>query len=130
MTIHLLRAAAVVACVSAAVGGGVPLASAQGDPVLGSPLAGSSMGFGEVRPAVISPGSMCGNLVHQIVWDSWGGPVASGSGSWCQSAGDLDRGEPVESVSLTASDLGQCHGMVAYRSLRYDGREPINVCFG
>lgn len=128
MKIQLLRTAAVAACVSAAVAGGLPSASAQGNPVLGSPIDGSSMGFGEVRPAVVSPGGMCGNLVHKIVWDSWGGPVASGSGVWCQSAGEA--GGPVTSASLTASDLGPCHGTVAYRSLQYDDREPMSVCYG
>lgn len=128
MKIQLLRAAAAAACLSGALTGGLPSATAQGEPVLGSPLDGSSMGFGDARPAVISPGSMCGNLVHDIVWDGWGGPVARGSGVWCQSAGEV--GEPVRPVRLTASDLGPCHGTVAYRSLQYGDAEPMSVCYG
>lgn len=127
MRVHLLRATTAAACLSVALAAS-PLASAQGEPVLGSPIDGSSMGYGVARPAVVSPGGMCGNLVSDIVWDGWGGPVARGAGLWCQSAGE--SGEPVKSVSLTASNLGPCHGTVAYRSLQYDDNEPMSVCYG
>ncbi|BCI55989.1 hypothetical protein NIIDNTM18_52670 [Mycolicibacterium litorale] len=130
MRIQLLRTAAVTACLSAAVAAGLPSASAQGEPVLGTPMDQYSEGFGTVKPAMITQNSLCANLVHNIVWDSWGGPVAHGAGVQCQSAGAASRGEPAQPVSLTASDLGPCGGTLAYRTLQYDSNEPFPICRG
>lgn len=79
---------------------------------------------------MITQNSMCAKVVHDIVWDSWGGPVAQGAGVQCQSAGAASRGEPAEPVSLTASDLGPCGGTLAYRTLQYDSNEPFPICRG
>ena len=105
-------------------------AAADSGPVLGQPMDTYSVGFGEARPAQLSQNSMCGNTITGISWSSWGGPTAQGAGLWCQSAGAVSRGEAPKPVSLTASDLGSCNGVLAYRTLRYDSGETIPVCLG
>ena len=87
------------------------------------------MGFGKVAPAYISLSSLCANTVTKITWKGWGGPVATGRGIACQSAGALDRGEPERTVTFVASNLGTCGGKPAYRTLTRDG-EPLNSLGG
>ena len=98
--------------------------------VLGKPMDTYSLGFGEERPAQLSQNSMCGNTITDISWNSWGGPMAQGAGIWCQSAGAISRGEALKSVTITASDIGLCNGVLAYRVLGYDSGEAISICRG
>ena len=96
--------------------------------VLGGPTDQYSVGFGTARPNGISTNSLCGNTINDISWDSWGGPVARGSGTLCQSSGAASRGEPRQQVSLTASDIGDCQGKQAYRKLQWDSGAPQPIC--
>ncbi|MCG7592742.1 hypothetical protein [Mycobacterium sp. PSTR-4-N] len=113
---------------AAAVPWGLPSASASGLVVLGAPSDQYSVGFGTSRPATLSLNSLCANTITDIAWDSWGGQVAHATGTWCQSAGAISRGEPVRQVSLTATGLGLCQGRLGYRSLQYDSDAPMSIC--
>lgn len=98
--------------------------------VLGAPSDQYSVGYGSARPATISTNSLCGNTITDVVWESWGDDVARGSGTWCQSAGAQSRGEPLQHVALTATDVGNCGGQLAYRALQFDAAQPTSICQG
>lgn len=98
------------------------------DVVLGAPSDQYSVGYGTPRPNGISTNSLCGNTINDISWESWGGPVAQGSGTWCQNSGAQSRGEPPRPVQLTASDIGECQGKIAYRTLQFDDQPPTPMC--
>ncbi|MEW5808607.1 MAG: hypothetical protein AB1925_04060 [Actinomycetota bacterium] len=117
-----------LAVASSAAPWGVPSASANGLVVLGASSDQYSVGFGTSRPATLSLNSLCANTITDITWNSWGGAVAHATGTWCQSAGAVSRGEPVRRVSLTATGLGLCQGRIGYRSLQYDAQAPTSIC--
>ncbi|MEO9326977.1 hypothetical protein [Gordonia aurantiaca] len=83
------------------------------------------MGYGTARPSQLSLNSLCANTIVKVTWSSWGGPQAEGRGVMCAYAGDPDTGG---AVRLTAGDLGDCHGRLAYRELWIDGRPGWKVC--
>ncbi len=91
--------------------------------VLGSGQGGGSQGYGTERPPVITLGN-CASAVSKIQWQDWGGPEARGTGLGCVQAGDPPR------YTLVASDLGQCHGVPAYRKLDIGGGGPSSICDG
>lgn len=110
---------------------GAPVAPADhtnSDVVLGAPSDQYSVGYGTPRPTGISTNSLCGNTIDAISWESWGRPVAYGSGTWCQNSGARSRGEPPSPVRLTASDIGECRGKLAYRTLQFDSQPPTSIC--
>jgi len=115
----------VAAATAGALAAGPSPAGAEA--VLGGPSDQYSVGIGTARPNGISTNSLCGNTINDISWDSWGGPVARGSGTLCQSSGAASRGEPRQPVSLTASDIGDCQCQQAYRKLQWDSgaSQPI-----
>lgn len=96
--------------------------------VLGAPSDQYSVGYGTARPNGISTNSLCGNTIDGISWENWGEPVAQGSGTWCQNSGARSRGEPPSPVQLTASDIGECQGKIAYRMLQFDAQPPTSIC--
>jgi hypothetical protein len=84
-------------------------------PVLGEPVAllATGFGWGHVAPcAVYNGGDLLGS-VEGLVWSSWGGPEAVGSGE----AGFLKPGLPLEPIVLVAYDLGICDGILMYQAL-------------
>lgn len=106
----------------------VPAAPVDAEVVLGAPSDQDSVGYGASRPDGISTNSLCGDTITDVSWDSWGGPVAYGSGTWCQNSGSRSRGEPPQRVTLTATDIGECQGKRAYRSLQFDDQPPTSIC--
>lgn len=90
---------------------GAPEAVAEPAVVLGSSVGGNARGYGTERPEVISMGT-CASAISKITWDSWGGPEAHGTGTGCVQMGDAPQ------YALIASDLGPCHGQLAYRKLQ------------
>lgn len=87
-------------------------------------------GFGTVQPDHVTNGGMCASTtISDITWDSWGGETATGTGTECVSAGVIDRGEDYPHPEpLTASDLGDCGGVYAYRALRIGDGTPFSIC--
>jgi hypothetical protein len=122
--------AATLCVVGAIAPFGLPSALADSGVVLGEPMDQYSVGFGSDRPSLLSQNSLCGNTITDVTWVSWGGPTAQGAGTWCQSVGDISRGEAPVPVSITASGIGPCNGAVAYRVLQYDSGEPFSICNG
>lgn len=108
---------------------GLPLPPAPpGEVVLGGPTDQYSGGYGTAQPDSFTTNSLCGNSVYDVTWDSWGGPIAHGWGTLCQNSGAAARGEPLQRVRLTASDIGDCQGKRAYRKLAYDNGDPSPIC--
>ena len=106
-----------------------PIAAADPEPVLGTPFIDGAIGYGTARPEELSQGGTCGgDVILKITWDSWGGPTASGRGVKCLTAGEAAEGQQPERVALTASDLGPCHGKLAYRTLAVGASSPDPVC--
>ena len=113
--------------VGPAAEGQSPEAPAAATVVLGSAakMGGShALGYGTEEPSVISMGS-CANAISRIRWENWGSPVTHGSGEGC-----VQVGEPPW-YALMASDLGMCHGVLAYRALRIgNGGLSHDICDG
>ena len=76
-------------------------------------------GYGEVRPPEISNGgASLSGIVTEIVWDSWGGPTASGTGTTAHVTPESPSpgAAPQERASIVAFELGECDGIFMYRS--------------
>jgi len=94
-------------------------ASSGVDPVLGNKTDSYQVGYGEVRPPEISNGgASLSGIVTDIVWDSWGGPTASGTGTTAHVTPQFPApgSAPQERASIVAFDLGECDGVPMYRS--------------
>ncbi|MGV9795109.1 hypothetical protein [Gordonia sp. NPDC003422] len=79
--------------------------------VLGAATTGNETGYGTAQPSSISLGS-CSNSIDQITWTGWGDQVAFGAGVLCSTRG------PGSPVTMVASDIGMCEGVMAYRKLK------------
>ena len=73
----------------------------------------------------------------KLHWDSWGGPTAEGTGDALYVPGIGADGKN-ERARVIAYDLGNCRGVLAYRSLewyfpahkeRFDPRNGQKICF-
>lgn len=110
-----LRAAA-GAAFSLAMGVGLATqAQAADGPTLGvAHPAGApdASGLGTVRPTLFSIASTGSSTTRDVVWDSWGGPQATGHGVTADGAS-----HPNVPLNLVAFDLGTCDGHPAYRKL-------------
>ncbi|NMO01510.1 hypothetical protein HH308_09830 [Gordonia sp. TBRC 11910] len=91
--------------------------------VLGSAdaMGSTSRGYGSTQPDAITMGS-CANAISRIVWHNWGAPESYGSGLGCVQVGEMPR------YSLVASNVGPCHGVLAYRALAIAGDVARNIC--
>ncbi len=91
--------------------------------VLGSASAmgPAALGYGTEHPDVISMGS-CPNAISHIVWQDWGSPQTHGSGLGCVQYGQPPR------YDLVASNIGTCHGVMAYRSMQISSNSPQDIC--
>ncbi|MFP5020138.1 hypothetical protein [Pseudonocardia phyllosphaerae] len=92
----------------------------KSEPVLGgAPGNPAAQGLGAPRPTYVDLGGASATGVYQnIAWNSWGGPIASGTAVASYSA----PGAPIadakqEQAVVFASDLGVCDGKLAYRTL-------------
>ena len=87
-------------------------------PVLAAPIGRASVGFGTVRPRVVSGGGDPASEIDTITWRSWGGPTARGRGIGCY----VPAGKPIalcvrRPVEVIATRLGSCSGRRAYEDL-------------
>jgi hypothetical protein len=92
------------------------------DPTLGrlaGPLFGGS-GFGQVRPAAFSNGGDPTGSVGSVAWDSWGKPMATGTGisTYVGPNQSVVEGSH-EPVQIVAFDLGDCDGQSMYRKVEW-----------
>ena len=111
-------------------------------PTLGQ-LAGifvGGKGFGEVKASEFYNGGDPTGLVQHIVWKSWGGPKAVGTGVSEYVAPNQDVAEGTEEpTTLVAFDLGTCDGKFMYQAIEwyfpqhgqsFDPNQYENVCTG
>jgi hypothetical protein len=97
-------------------------AAAAGVPTLGQ-LAGDfahGQGFGQVKPSKIFNGGDPTGLVSHVVWSSWGGAQARGTGT----SDYVGPNQPVldgteESATVVAFDLGTCDGKLMYQAVEW-----------
>ena len=97
-------------------------------------------GFGQVKPAKIFNGGDPTGLVTRLIWSSWGGRRAVGTG-----LGDyVGQGQSVASgtqkqVTVIAFHLGTCHGTRMYQAVEwyfpgqgqaFDPTHYENICTG
>jgi hypothetical protein len=95
-------------------------ASAAAVPTLGRPPTGTpgNKGFGKVKPSVIYLGGDPTGLVQHIVWKSWGGSraVGTGTGWYVPPTSDVAGGQH-EQATVVAFNLGTCDGELMYRAV-------------
>jgi len=111
-------------------------------PTLGQ-LAGlyaQGQGFGQVRPAEVFNGGDPTGLISHIIWKSWGGRRAVGTGT----SDYVGPGQSVatgseEHAAIIAFNLGICEGKLMYRAVEwyfpqhaqvFDPHQYENVCIG
>ncbi len=107
---------------------------------LGVVWASSQEGYGEIEPDRIFNGGDPTGLVTDVRWDSWGGDTATGRGvSVWEGAGATVADAPQSEAVVTAFDLGDCNGQLAYRAINwyfpeygqsFDPESYINICTG
>jgi hypothetical protein len=98
----------------------VARAMTQPTPTLGANWSGNGGGFGQVRPTLVSNGGDPTGVVGGITWQSWGGPMATGTGTSDYVApGQTVAGGTQEQVTIVAFDLGQCNGTPAYTAVEW-----------
>src|SRR3954467_8745144 len=73
-------------------------------------------GYGSTRPATIDNGGDPGSVIDSIVWSSWGGADAYGTGR--TSVPQPGSGwYPVTGAQLHATGLGRCGNTIGYREV-------------
>jgi hypothetical protein len=97
-------------------------------------------GFGQVKPARIFNGGDPTGLVTQIVWGSWGGAHADGTGkSEYVGPGQSVATGTEERASIVAFNLGTCDGKPMYQAVEwyfpqhsqaFDPNQYENICTG
>jgi len=91
-------------------------------PTLGR-LAGvfsAGQGFGQVEPSRIFNGGDPTGLVTDVVWKSWGGPTATGTGTSDYVGPDQTVATGTEEpTTVVAFDLGNCAGTLMYRAVEW-----------
>ncbi|QDZ43089.1 hypothetical protein FQV43_07915 [Corynebacterium sp. sy039] len=77
-----------------------------------------STGYGVARPTYTNNGGSSSGIISDIVWDSWGGEIAEGTGmALAQIPGMALAESPFLAHAVVAYDLGMCDGKRAYRRL-------------
>jgi hypothetical protein len=99
-----------------------PPTAAAGVPTLGR-LAGNfarGEGFGQVKPSKIFNGGDPTGLVTGVVWSSWGGAQATGTGTadYVGPNQTVAQGSE-ESATVVAFDLGTCDGKLMYQAVEW-----------
>lgn len=119
-----------------------PAPQAVAVPVLGRPAGvfAHGVGFGQVKPAKVFNGGDPTGLVTHLVWTSWGGSQATGTGV----SDYVGQGQTVASgtqkpVTVVGFNLGRCHGTLMYRAVEwyfpgegqsFDPTHYENICSG
>lgn len=97
---------------------GVPAAPAPPLGVKGAVFEGQ--GFGEVKPSEISRNGDPTSQVTGIVWSTWGGAHAIGTGnSTYVGPNQLTYQGQVEQATVVAFDLGTCDGTYVYQAVEW-----------
>ena len=99
-----------------------PATSPAAIPVLGRPAGvfAHGAGFGQVKPAKIFNGGDPTGLVTHIVWKSWGGTDAIGTGKTDYvGPGQSVAAGTQERATVRAFRLGTCHGKLMYRAVEW-----------
>ena len=134
--LHLLHGSSSAGKSGTTIGTGGPI------PVLGEPTGAFAQGngFGEVKPSLIYSGGSSSESLNHIVWTSWGGAraVGSGLGKYSKSGEKVGTG-PEELATIVAFKLGTCHARMMYRALewffpqhgqRFNPDQYENICSG
>jgi len=97
-------------------------------------------GFGLIKPAEIYNGGDPTGLLNQVVWKSWGGPKAVGTGEsdYVSPTQEVAQGRQ-ESATIVAFNLGTCHGKLMYKAIewyfpqhgqKFNPRQYEDICSG
>jgi hypothetical protein len=90
-----------------------PTTGSPAEPVLGRKAPGTFAGIGEVEPTLIDTGGTADSTVSRVVWSSWGGNEAIGTGWW------QPGGQQGGNVTVVAFNRGMCDGTLMYQSLEW-----------
>ena len=104
---------------------------------IGGEATSDDQGFGLVRPSTVVYG---GVLFANVVWGSWGGPTAVGTGISDYSAPNQSvAGGTQLPVTIVAFNLGTCDGKLMYQAFEsyfpergqvFDPTQYANICTG
>jgi RNA polymerase sigma factor (sigma-70 family) len=121
-------------------GAAAPSPTATAEPTLGQVWGDSQLGYGQVRPTSIFNGGDPTGSVSNVVWQSWGGPQATGTGIAEYVAPDQIVADGTqEQATVVAFDLGVCQGKFMYQAIEwyfpeegqaYDPSDYIDICTG
>jgi hypothetical protein len=107
---------------------------------IGGEATSDGQGFGLVRPSTVFNGGDPSGLLANVVWGSWGGPTAVGTGISDYSAPNQSvAGGTQLPVTIVAFNLGTCDGKLMYQALEwyfpergqvFDPTQYENICTG
>ena len=117
-------------------------ADGKGGPVLGraKPVP-YGIGWGEVKPRVVSTGGDPTGQVRQIRWSNWGGRTAVGVGisTYVWPGTGVASNPPVQGARIVVFNRGICRGRASYNAVEwyfprygesFDPHSYINACTG
>jgi hypothetical protein len=89
-------------------------------PRLGQPWASNQEGYGQARPRTINNGGDPTGIVTNIVWSSWGGSRALGTGTSDYAGPNQTVAQGTEeSATVVAFNLGTCNGKLMYQGVEW-----------
>jgi hypothetical protein len=107
---------------------------------IGGEATSDGQGFGLVRPSTVFNGGDPSGLLANVVWGSWGGPTAVGTGISDYSAPNQSvAGGTQLPATIVAFNLGTCDGKLMYQALEwyfpergqvFDPTQYENICTG
>ncbi|HKN54590.1 MAG TPA: hypothetical protein VJX66_18970 [Amycolatopsis sp.] len=107
------------------------------DPVLGTVWGPGQQGYGTARPATIFNGGDPTGLVTGVHWQSWGGPVAIGTGMSSDARNTDVANAQQRKATIQAFNLGVCKGKLMYQAIewyfpgdKFDPHKYIDICTG
>jgi hypothetical protein len=108
-------------------------------PVLGTEWGPGQKGYGTVRPSTIFNGGDPTGLVTDVHWQSWGDPVAIGSGMSTDDQNSIVAEATQQKATVEAFNLGMCDGKLMYQAIewyfpadgaKFNPHSYINICTG
>ena len=89
-------------------------------PTLGRSWTMGQKGYGQIRPTIISNGGDPTGLVQDVVWQSWGGPIATGTGiSEYVGPNQIVANGTEERSTVVAFNRGICRNTFMYEAVEW-----------
>ncbi|MEV4318077.1 hypothetical protein [Actinocrispum sp. NPDC049592] len=116
-----------------------PRPAPKPEPLLGTVWSEGQEGYGTAHPKTIYNGGDPTGWVTDVHWQSWGDPVAIGTGMASDARNTVVADAPQRKATVRAFNLGVCKGKLMYQAIewyfpsqgdKFDPHHYINICTG